>query len=567
VKALLRDTNGNREIPLQEKITLLGRDPTCDVVINTERTSWRHVMLLHGPQGYSVEDLDSVNGTYVNGRRILQRTLLRSRDHIEIPGLHVLFLEETTGPHGTVPHHTHKPSHSTPPMQFTPPVYSDEEVGDDDALSSILTSLEVGGVGRLEVRPEAKLHAILEISQALSNTLNLTESLPRVLDRLFSIFPHADRCFILLQDPATGQLVCRASRTRPPSPSEEIALSRGILDHVLQTGRAVLSADAGHDERFNPFQSIQRYRIGAILCVPLLGQGGERLGVIQVDTRDKGHPFTEEDLEVLITASAQMARALELASWHREQIDLEAATRIQKSFLPTTRPTIEGLAFYDYYSPARLIGGDYYDYIPLPGKRLAITLGDVSGKGIAAALLMARLSATVRFSFALEASPALAIAQVNRSMMQADAEHFVTFVAAFLDPETYALTLVNAGHPPFLRRRGVTDLVTELGNTEVGLPLGLFDRPYEETHLTLEPGDSLVLYTDGITEARNPSGDFYGVERLRQLVHNAPETAQGLGEAILEDVRRFAAGRPQSDDITLVCITRSARAGSAIRRP
>ncbi len=426
---------------------------------------------------------------------------------------------------------------------------------ENDDLSGILTSVEVGGVGRLEVRPEAKLQAIMEICRALSNTLHLDTALPRVLETLFGVFPYADRGFILVRDADSGQLVCKATRTRPLSAETELAISQGIINHALESGRAILSADASHDVRFDPFQSIQRFRIGSIMCVPMLGQTNERLGLVQIDTRDKRHPFCEEDLEVLVSATTQTARAVELARWHKEQSDLEAAIRIQKGFLPAQCPDCRDLRFYNYYSAARMIGGDYYDYIPLPGNRLAVALGDVSGKGVAAALLMARLSAAVRFSLATETSLSDAVRCLNAVMMQADADRFVTFVVMVIDRNDFSLTLVNAGHPPPLRRAAKGG-VSEIGDSQVGLPLGIYNRPYEETRLQLDVGDTLVLYTDGITEARNPAGDFYGQERLLGVIHQSPNQAQAMGEATLADVRKFAAGRAQTDDLTLVVLTR-----------
>jgi phosphoserine phosphatase RsbU/P len=568
--ASLRELHTDREFVLRGKITLLGRDPSCDIVVNTDRTSWRHALLFHSGLGYAVEDLESVNGTYVNGKRIVQRTPLRSLDRLEISGLQVTFLEDAHAGAGradsvgqafqpdcqagkpdlqeAVPEREASAARLKLPANFAVAV-------EDEELAGILTSVEAGGAGRLEVRPEAKLRAILEISQALDNTLNLEGALQRVLDRLFSIFPHADRGFILLRDPDSGQLICKATRTRPPTSETELAISHGIVNHALNTGRALLSADASQDDRFDPHMSIQRFRIGSIMCVPMLGQDDERLGLLQIDTRDKRHPFCEEDLEVLVSATTQTARAVELARWHKEQSDLEAAIRIQKSFLPAQPPDYPDLSFFDYYSAAQLIGGDYYDYIPLPGNRLAVALGDVSGKGVAAALLMARLSAAVRFSLATEPTLSDAVRCLNDVMRQADADRFVTFVVLVIDRNDYSLTMVNAGHPPPLRRAAHGGL-TEIGEAQVGLPLGVFDRPYEETRLRLERGDTLVLYTDGITEARNPVGDFYGLERLLGVVQEAPNHARALGEAILSDLRGFVAGRSQSDDLTLVCVTR-----------
>ena len=215
------------------------------------------------------------------------------------------------------------------------------------------------------------------------------------------------------------------------------------------------------------------------------------------------------------------------------------------------------LRFFDYYAAARHIGGDYYDYIPLPGDRLAVALGDVSGKGVAAALLMARLSAAVRFSLAAEPDALAAMRRLNAVLTQKGIDdRFVTFVAFLIDLKTYRMTLVNAGHMPPLRRRRGKAGVEEVGDAIAGLPLGVMDKPYEQMELPLEPGDVLVMYTDGVTEARSPTGDQYGLECLRAVVAGGPPDVEALGKAVLADVRRFAAGRPANDDLTIVCFGR-----------
>ncbi len=249
-----------------------------------------------------------------------------------------------------------------------------------------MTIVPMSGGGRLEVKPEVKLRAVLEISRYLSTALDLKDVLPKILECLFAVFPQADRGFILLQDPNTGQFTPKAVRKRHAPDADTPAVSQNILNQVVSNGRAILSADAAADARFDPNQSIRRLHIKSIMCAPMLSSAGAVLGVIQLDTEEVRTPFREEDLEVLVSATTQAAHAVELARLHQERRDLEAATQIQKSFLPAARPRVPQLHFFDYYASARQIGGDYYDYIPLPSNRLAVALGDVSGKGVAAAL-------------------------------------------------------------------------------------------------------------------------------------------------------------------------------------
>ena len=304
------------------------------------------------------------------------------------------------------------------------------------AAAAGVTTVAMSGAGRLEVKPEAKLRAVLEISRYLSTALDLKDVLPKILECLFAVFPQADRGFILLQDPNTGQFAPRAVRKRREPDADTPAVSRNILNQVTSTGQAVLSADAGSDARFDPNQSIRRLHIQSIMCAPMLSSSGAVLGVIQLDTEDVRTPFREEDLEVLASATTQAAHAVELARLHQERRDLEAATQIQKSFLPAVRPRLPQLRFFDYYSSARQIGGDYYDYIPLPGDRLAVALGDVSGKGVAAALLMARLSAAARFSLAAEPERRRPCAASTPLTQGGGDDRFVTFMAAILDLKT-----------------------------------------------------------------------------------------------------------------------------------
>jgi len=535
--AVLREIHGEYEYPLRGKVTLLGRDLGCNIIINVGQVSSCHALIVNLGGVYYVEDLRSLNGTSLNGKPLHQRTRLASGDRLELPGATFTFQTEPADGPGAVPLLAEPPPTEPP--------------------SSILSSIELARGPYLQVAPEAKLRAVLEIARYLGTTLALDDVLPKTLEALFSIFPHADQGFILLRDPSTGLLDPKAVRHRSGRREGPPVFSRTVINHALASGRAVLSADAGQDERFNYSESVMQLRLRSVMCMPLLSQGGAPLGVIQLDTQERGAVFRQEDLEVLLCASTQAARAVELAQLYEERRDLEAARRIQTSFLPAQRPVAIGLRFYDHYAPALHVGGDYFDYIPLPGNRLAVALGDVSGKGVSAALLMARLSAAARFSLASEGSVPAAVRQLNNLLTRPGSEgRFVTCVFAVLNLDQHTMTLVNAGHLPPLRRRAGQGVVEDVGDAVVGLPLGVFDRPYEEMVAPLEPGDTVVLYTDGVTEARNPQGELYGIDRLRAAVKSAPNDVEALGNAILADVRAFAGDRPLGDDLTIVCFGR-----------
>jgi phosphoserine phosphatase RsbU/P len=535
--AFLRESATGRKIPLLGDTTVIGRDQACDVRVTGGQVSRRHAQIVRVGDTFFVEDLASANGTQVNGQPIRERTPLRANDRIEVPGMTITFEVE-------------------PPP--TPAPRDDSSESEHDTGRSFITSRFdlIAGL-RVEVAPEAKLRAVLEISRNLSGTLNLEVVLPKILESLFTVFPQAERGIILLLDPATGQLRPRASRRRQETKDEALSLSHTIVSQAMRSGQAILSADAGHDVRFDWSESVRSLQLRTVMCVPMLSQQGTPLGVIQIDGQDPLKMFREEDLDVLLCASTQAARAVELAQLHEARRDLEAAREIQTSFLPRERPDVAGLRFFDHYSPAQQIGGDYYDYIPLPGNRLAVALGDVAGKGVAAALLMAQLSAFTRFCFAGEPNVKKALSQLNAVLLRtADSDRFVTFVAAVIDLDTFETTLVNAGHPLVLRHRANRPGVEELGGDIAGLPLAVLADSYDELVVKLEPGDTLLLYTDGVTEARNPRNEVYGLDRLTALMAKSSQDLETMGAAILADVRRFADGRPPSDDLTLVGVAR-----------
>jgi sigma-B regulation protein RsbU (phosphoserine phosphatase) len=534
--AFLRKVDGTRTYPLRPRLTLIGREATCDIAVSNNQISGRHAFIVNEGGRCFIEDLHSLNGTTVNGARINQRTPLVAGDCVEFPGLSVTFEDVAA---------------AGPAVVLAPTVRAESV-----SQAAVMASLSLSGQTRPEVAPEAKLRAVLEISHALGNALALDTVLPRILESLFTIFPKATRGFILLRDRETGRLVPKAVHLHGETGEGPPKLSLTVIDQALATGQAILTVDAGSDERFNTSESIRHLNLHSIMCVPMVTPSGRGVGVIQIDTMDSNGVFAQEDLDVLLCASTQAARAIELARMHEELRDLEAANRIQHSFLPDGRPHAPGLQFFDHYSSVRQVGGDYYDYIPLPANRLAVTIGDVAGKGIAAALQMARLSAAARFCLATTPSVPEAVWKLNRDLARTFGDdRFATFLVAVVDLADFSVTLVNAGHSPPLRQRagGVPE---PIGAEAAGLPLAGIDWPYEATALTLGVGDRLIFYTDGVTEARNPDGDLYGPERLHAVAQNNAGSVEDVGLAILADVQRFAAGRPQSDDLTLVCFDR-----------
>ena len=559
VLQVLQGLNPGTIFPLEGASIVLGRHPACEIVLESASVSRQHARILNVGSDFYIEDLHSRNGTSVNGELIAQRQLLADNDQLGICDLAFVF-------HLALP----KSSDSLPSTCHSP---LDEAVMVEDGdgikgTSTIMSKLTVtsSSLGlRLEVNSEAKLKALIEISQSLGRALGLSEVLPKLLDSLFTIFVQADRGFIVLRDPKTSRLVPKAIKHRREDDVQTLRISSTIVSSVMMTKEAILSADAASDSRFGTSESIVDFHIRSMICAPLLASNGEALGIIQLDALDQRNRFRQEDLDMLVSVACQAAFAVENAQLHESAMrdeamkrELAVAHEVQRGFLPSAAPRIPEYDFFEFYESAHQLGGDYYDYVDLPGGRLAVVVADVSGKGISASLLMAKLSAETRYCLASEPDPSQAMGRLNRAFCDSAWEdRFVTMVMAVLDPRRHQVTIVNAGHLPPLWRRG-PKLVQPVAEAESGLPLGVDrDVDYLLRVLPLAPGDSLILYTDGITEAMNTAGELYGSRRLLALLDSDVDGVSQLGRHILDDVKNFVGARSQSDDMCLTCFGRA----------
>jgi serine phosphatase RsbU (regulator of sigma subunit) len=257
------------------------------------------------------------------------------------------------------------------------------------------------------------------------------------------------------------------------------------------------------------------------MCAPLVDSDGNALGVIQIDTLDQRSRFQQDDLDRLASVAWQAALAIENAQNHAQVLkrralerDLALAHQVQQALLPDQLPKLQGYEFFNFYEPANQVGGDYFGYIPMPGGRLAVVIADVAGKGISAALLMAKLSAEVGYLLATEPTPAAVLDRLNISFMRVLNDRFITVAIVVIDPAKNEVTIVNAGHmSPLLRKHDGT--VEELGEDAKGVPIGVDpDCRYEQTVVAIAPKDTITVYTDGISEAMNGDLQLSGIDRI-----------------------------------------------------
>jgi len=412
-----------------------------------------------------------------------------------------------------------------------------------------------------------RLELLYHLTQAFNSTLDLDEVLNRVMDEVIVIV-HAERGFVMLRE-ADGQLTFRAARGMDQTTIQDpqFQVSRSIVERVAREGEPLLTSDALQDDRLSMRRSVTILGLRSVLCVPLKTR--DRIsGVVYVDSRIRAGIFARADLDLLTAIASSAAIAIENARLYQVAVErgrlereLQMAREVQASLLPGATPQVPGWEFAARWRPARQVAGDYYDFIPLDGGRLGLVIADVSDKGMPAALFMAMTRSTIRASVGHAPSPAEGIALANR-LICADAAGgmFVTLFYALLDPATSALTYVNAGHnPPLLHRANGQvgpDNPIELGRT--GMALGVVnDATFEQRTVQFHPGDLVLLYTDGITEALDEQEQDFGVQRLQHvLVQRQQSPVADIVEAIEQALDGYVGNLAPFDDITMVAVRR-----------
>lgn len=575
---LIRGGAVGQLLPLSGDRTVLGRHPSCQIVLDNAAVSRQHAQILENHGTHFLEDLRSRNGTQLNDESIRGRVELKDGDQIGVCDFVFQYLLTSSATQAVVVAPQSPESAAIARARTRPTTEADsaallkfadqpESEVVSSGGSSILASVDADSIQtiRLHVRPEVKLKAILEITSVLGRELRFEKVLPSILDALFKIFAQADWGFILLKDPVTEKLTVRTSKARRADEEDTVPISMTIVEQALDGGKAILSADALRDRRFSSSESLMELQIRSVMCAPLIEPGGTRLGVIQVSTRDLGQQFTSEDLELLASVCSQCALAIQNATLHEAAIaqrdierDLEFATQVQIGFLPSQPPDVPGYEFADYYEPAHRVGGDYFDYIRLPNGNVAVAVGDVAGKGVPAALLMARLHASARYHLLSALSASEALESLNTEISTSGLGfRFITLALAVINPDKHELRLANAGHlPPLLR--SADGQVKSIGQRESGMPLGVMpQQTYRETVLPLVPGDTLVFYTDGVTEAMDDQQQVYGRVRLTDTLQRAPSAVRELVPFLVDDVENFFGERNQRDDLCVVAVRRS----------
>jgi serine phosphatase RsbU (regulator of sigma subunit)/pSer/pThr/pTyr-binding forkhead associated (FHA) protein len=539
--------DGGRQFTFSDMI-VVGRGGTADLVLADSSVSRRHAQITWEGSSWTVRDLASANGTFVNERRVSADTPLSSGDTLRVGSLLLTFSDD--------------------PDQAPAPDTSSIRLSADEVRPHVVLRVDATETAEAAARPAGdNTGAWSLIAESLGRISSMMFDeralLAFVVEELLKILPRAERAFVLLWDPEMNRFVPSASQTRTGK-TDAIVASRTILDEVLARREAVLITDAGGDSQYARADSIVAMNMRSGICAPILFQQ-DIFGVIQVDSTSGPLAFGPRDMALTLALVSQVAMALAYARVHLKLIerelvdrDLNFARKIQHHFLQDTVPTLAGFTFGVEYKPAQAVGGDLYDFVALGDGRLAVAVGDVSGKGVAAALFAAKVMSDIRYQAAGVNDPAALLRGLNQTLAARDCEGmFVTLAIAVIDSRTRRLTVAGAGHPlPIVRdSAGQVTTIGKTGDAPLGVDAG---SRFAQHEYEFEPGDAVLMYTDGVVEALSGTNELFGHERLCDTIAGGSADPARLVREVAESVDVFAGEQPQSDDLTVVCFQRVA---------
>jgi serine phosphatase RsbU (regulator of sigma subunit)/pSer/pThr/pTyr-binding forkhead associated (FHA) protein len=549
--AILEPGGGTRQVPLDRERIRIGRSSDNDLSFPGDMSLSRHHLVLEKrDDGWYVEDLGAKNRTTLNGRRLEGKTQLTMGDRISAGQVVVVFGGTKT---------------STGPVEFT-------HGGDDSPLrATVMTNLR-GVLSRESTmpgvpKPAARIGerrglplehpgvaALIRAGQELAGHRPLEELFELILDLSIQAVGAERGVLMTLEG---EDLVVRSVR------GEGFRISTAVRDRVLKERASLLVRDTALDEAFKSRDSIVGQQVQSVMAVPL--QTNDRvIGLVNVDSRSFARPFTPDDLDLLTVLANVAAIRIEnsrlaVVELQKQVIsrELEQAAAIQRRLLPNEAPVVPGYEIAGHNLPCQTVGGDYFDFFPYGDGRIGLVLGDVSGKGMQAAILMSAVKGGVQVLFGEAPDNVASLMSRLDRVVAANfpRNRFVTLFFGLLDPASGELTYCNAGHnPPFLVR--ADDSIERL--TSCGTILGIFpEMGYEVKHSRLDPGDVLTMYSDGVTEENSPGGEEFGEDRLAKLlIAKGRGGAKNLVEGIRQAVLSWAAGRAAADDVTVVVASR-----------
>lgn len=518
----------------------IGRSGESDLQIADESLSRRHALLTVRDDGVTIEDLGSRNGTFVNEMPVDGPVAVRAGDRVQVGASEI----EIT---------------RTSPVHLTD---GDSTAVDDATAIFDVTRLDTRGHQANVFDDVAEENRALALVSRAGTLLIRHEPLPRILGEVLDLaIEHfeADRAAVALLAPGASEP--EVAQARGPDGPVDLRLSRTVAQTVLTQRKAVAVTDVEADPRLSSADSVRLQGVNSLMCTPLW-DGSSVRGLLYVDRRIGRGDYAEADLKVLSMLANVLAVKIENARLLEDQItrrrleeELAVAARIQRRLMPAEAPELGGLAIHGICRACTEVGGDFFDYLSLPGGGLGVMVADVCGKGVGSALLGASLQAALRGALEAEVEADERLAWLNGYLHRhSPADRYVTAAWLEISPDGRTVRHAVAGHPPPLLI-GTDGQVASL--EEGGLPLGLFaDATFEAGSRTLRSGERLVLYTDGVTEAA-PEGrrePAFGTHRLVEAVASGDPDPVAACSRVFEALDAFTDGAPLRDDATVVVI-------------
>ena len=549
--------------PMTADSFVVGRRSYCDLVLNNHTVSREHARFVREGGRWLVEDLQSRNGVRINGKRTgYEPVPISDGDVIKIGDATLIYQSDAA---------------SEVCDDVLDPKSIRSQYFVDGASSILFNSFEDGAKTISQYKKEVKLleervSVLLDFAKILGKAEDSRDLTPRFLEGILRIFPNADSAVVCALQPSSDgeennlkwRIVGQAFRVEDDA--RNFKASRSILQYVADSRAAVLSDSVSDDSRFEASLSFESAQMHSVMAAPVFESStGQIRAVIQINSRKDRRRFDKNDLRLLVDVAGQVGVYWENQDQRDERmsqklavLEMQLANQMQRGFLPLEPPKIETFEFFDYYRPAKFIGGDYFDYVQLSDGAWAIILGDVAGKGISASLLMAKLSSEARYSLALEKSGSAVMGRLNRVFSENHwGDRFITLVMIILEPNAGIARIFNAGHlfPVVSKADGATMRVGEGFNS---FPLGVVpDAEFPEFVYSLDEGDSISIMSDGFPDAMNSRQEAFGDERVeRSLVNATNEDATSLGRRLVSDVEKFSESCPQTDDQCLVVFRR-----------
>lgn len=537
-----------KRLPLGKPVFTIGRKAENDLQLLSDSVSRQHAEIAYQDEAYYLIDRGSKRGSYVNDQRV-ERCQLQHLDRIRIGGddhHQIQFLDETVEQASAI-----FKTNSSPRL-------SQSQWADRARAASANEELQ-------------KLARFVEVNQAFKFSLTPDDVLCLIVDAAIEM-TQAERGFLMLRN-EHGDLEFKVARDRDRNwlVGNDFAMSHTVVEESFKQNRSVIINDSREHALLAARQSVRSLDLRSIACIPLRRfQMSEHMdattvlkrdviGVLYVDSHVISGTISQTSLRLLESLAFEATKSLEsVRLMHEEQekkqleVELNMAREVQVALSPVFRqPAHFEVAAQSI--PSRYVGGDFYDLMPLAAGGTAFALGDVSGKGIAAALLAAMAQGALQAQFAGGLGLTEVINSLNRVLVQRSAaDRFITLFCAVLDPDG-RFAYINAGHnlPILVRTDGRNELLTTKS-----VLLGAFDfAKYQERETRLAPGDIVVIYTDGVTEAVNAAGEMFGDERLVKLIEgSASLSADEIKNLVLGEVVAFTSGLPQGDDITLIVL-------------